>query len=51
MGRRHECRRLLVPRKDKHDLRVAQRFDDVEVLLAGYTEDEIDALVLKRCDQ
>ena len=32
-------------------LRVAQRLDDVEVLLAGHAEDVLDALVLQRCHQ
>ena len=51
MGRRHERRRLLVPRKHKRDARFAQRFDNVEIFLARYAEDEIDTLVLKRRDQ
>ena len=51
VGRRHERRRLLVPREDKRDARFAQKLDNIEVLLAGDAEDEIDALVFKRRDQ
>ena len=51
MGRRHESRRLLVPRQDQLDLRLPQRLDDVEVLFAGNAEDAVDAFVLERCYQ
>ena len=51
VGRRHERRRLLVAGQDQLDRRAAQRFDDVEVLLAGHAENPLDALVLERGDQ
>ena len=51
MGRRHEGRRLLVPRQDQLDARGPQRLQDVEVLLARHAEDAIDALVLERGDK
>ena len=50
MGRRHERRRLLVPGQHQLDRRAAQRFDDVEILLARNPEDLLDALVLERGD-
>ena len=51
VGRRHERRGLLVPGKDQLDPRVAERFHDVEVLLAGHAEDALDTLVLQRGHQ
>ena len=51
VGRRHEGRRLLVPRQNELDARVAQRLDDVEILFAGHAENAVDALVLERRDQ
>ena len=51
VGRRHERRRLLVPRQHQLDRGVAQRLDDVEILLARHAEDALDALVLQRRDQ
>ena len=49
--RRHERRRLLVPREHELDARIAQGLDDVEIFLAGHPEDVLDALVLQRCHQ
>ena len=51
MSRRHERCRLLVSGKDEFDRRVAKRFYDVEVLLTGYAEDALDALVRERGHQ
>ena len=48
VGRREEGRGLLVARHDQLDLRVSERLDDVEVLLARHPEDLGDALVLQR---
>ena len=50
MGGRHERRRLLMAGQHQLDLRAAQSFDDVEILLARNPEDLLDALVLKRGD-
>ncbi len=49
--RRHERRRLLVAGQHQPDLRAAQGFDDVEILLARNAEDLLDALVLERGDE
>jgi hypothetical protein len=51
VGRRHESRRLLVPGQDELDLRLPQRFDDIEVLLARNPEDPLDAFILQRGDK
>jgi hypothetical protein len=42
---------LFVARDDEVDRRAAQRFDDVEVLLARHAEDADHALVPERRDQ
>jgi hypothetical protein len=47
VSRRHEGRRLLVPRQDQLDLGGSERLDDVEVLLARNPEDAVDPLVLQ----
>ena len=51
VGRRHEGRGLLMTRDDEPDRRFADGFDDVEVFLAGNSEDSIDTLVLERRDE
>ena len=51
MGRRHECRGLLVSRHHQLDAGFAKRLDDVEILLARHAEDPLDALVLERRHQ
>ena len=51
VGRGHERRALLVAGQDQLDRRIAQAFDDVEVLLAGNPENAVDALVLECGDQ
>ena len=43
--------RLFVAREHQLDGRRAERLDDIEVLLAGYAEDALDALVLQRGNQ
>src|SRR5271165_743741 len=50
-GRRHEGRSLLMPGDDELDRRFADGFDDVEVFLAGNSEDSINTLVLKGGDE
>ena len=50
VGRGHEAGRLLVAGDDEFDRGIAQRFDDVEVLLPGHAEDALDALVFQRGD-
>jgi hypothetical protein len=49
--RRHERRRLLVPRQHQLDLRIAQRFDDIQVLFTRHAENAVDAFVLECLDQ
>ena len=51
IGRRHEGRGLLMPGDDELDRRFADGFDDVEVFLAGNSEDSINALVLEGGDE
>jgi len=51
MGRGHEGGGLLVAGQDQFDLRTAQGFDEVEIFLAGNTEDAVDAFVLQCCDK
>jgi len=48
---RHERRRLFVAGQHQLDLRVAERLDDVEIFLPGYTEDPVDAFMLQCRDQ
>jgi hypothetical protein len=50
-GRGHEGGRLLVPGEDQLDARLAQRLEDVQVLLARYPENALHPFVLKRADQ
>jgi hypothetical protein len=47
LGRRHESRGLLVPRQHEFDLRVAKRFQHIEVFFTRKREDAIDAFVFK----
>src|SRR5690606_33765011 len=47
----HERRRLLVPDEDVPDRRVPQRVDEADVLLTGYPEDVLDALLLETADE
>ena len=51
MRGRHEGRRLLMPGQNQLDLRIAERFHDIEVFLTRHAKDAIDALVLQCCDQ
>ena len=51
VGRGHEAGRLLVTCDHQLDLRMAQRLDDVEVLLARDAEDAFDAFVLECRDE
>jgi hypothetical protein len=51
VGRGHESGRLLVPRDDELDARLAQRLDHIEVLFPGHAEDALDPLVLERRDE
>ena len=48
VGGGHERRGLFVAGENEFDARRAKRLDGVEVLLAGNTEDPLDALVLER---
>jgi hypothetical protein len=50
-GGRHKTGSLLVPRQHELDLRVPQRFQHIEIFLAGKREDAGDALVLQRRHQ
>jgi hypothetical protein len=47
VGRCHESCRLLMTSYDQFDGGSPKAFDDIEVLLAGYTEDTINTLVLQ----
>ena len=47
----HEGCRLLVAGEDQLDLRLAQRFDHMQVLLPGDAEDALDPLILERSHQ
>ena len=51
VGRRHEGRGLLMAGDDQLDRRFADGFDDVEVFLAGNSEDPINTLVLEGGDE
>ncbi len=51
VGRRHEGRRLLVPRQHEFDPGMAQRFQDVEVFLPRQREDAVDTFVFQCRDQ
>jgi hypothetical protein len=51
IGCRHEGRRLFVTGEHQLDLRLAQRFDHVEIFLARHTEDAVVAFVLVGCHQ
>jgi hypothetical protein len=51
IGGGHEGRGLFMARQHQLDGGIADRLDDVEILLAGNTVDSLDALVLKRRHQ
>ena len=51
MRSRHEGGRLLVAGQDQLDFRGAERFHNVEILLAGDAEDAIDTFILQRRDE